>query len=163
SQPVTPRSCASARGCGPRSRPVDERRHQEQAEDRLAADVVGRAAVAGVAGSRPRLCRGVGPGGRPLSHRHRVRRFHDNRDAPRPPAVVVACAATMLLFRLVIAIDAGRRVRTGSIVGRKPWYRSAWVAAVSMIALDIAWSAIAVDYYRPGWRSFRVASGSEMP
>jgi signal peptidase I len=81
---------------------------------------------------------------------------------PTPIALAIVAAAEAL-FRLVIAADAGRRVRSGSIATGKPWYRSAWVAVVPMIAIGVGWQHAIVDYYRPGWRSFYVPSSSNVP
>jgi signal peptidase I len=79
------------------------------------------------------------------------------------PVALAAVAAAVVLFRLAIAIDAGRRVRSRSIAAGRPWYRSAWVAVVPMIAVGVAWQFIVADYYRPGWRSFYVPSSSNVP
>jgi signal peptidase I len=79
------------------------------------------------------------------------------------PFLLAAAAAIEVVFRLAIAIDAGRRVRAGSIVAGRPWHRSAWVAAVPMIALGVAWRFIVPDHYVPGWRSFYVPSSSNIP
>jgi signal peptidase I len=79
------------------------------------------------------------------------------------PVALAAAAAAVVLFRLAIAIDAGRRVRAGSIVAGKAWYRSAWVAALPMIAVGLGWRFTVTDHYRPGWRSFYVPSSSNLP
>jgi signal peptidase I len=79
------------------------------------------------------------------------------------PVALAAGAAAVVLFRLAIAIDAGRRVRSGSIVAGRRWYRSAWVAAIPMIAIGVGWQFTVADHYRPGWRSFYVPSSSNEP
>jgi signal peptidase I len=85
------------------------------------------------------------------------------RMMPPTGLVVAAFAIAVVLFRLALAIDAGRRIRSGSIVPGRPWYRSAWLAAIPMVAIGVAWQSTGADYYPPGWRSFHVSSGSNMP
>ena len=83
------------------------------------------------------------------------------RLVPPTPGAVAATAGAILLFQLAIAIDAIRSVRSRSIAAPRAWYRSTWLAAVGMIAIDIGLGG-AIPY-SPGWRSFHVASGSNMP
>ncbi|MBV8192298.1 MAG: signal peptidase I [Alphaproteobacteria bacterium] len=85
------------------------------------------------------------------------------RIVPPTPVALAMVVAGEALFRLAVAADAGRRVRSGSIVAGRPWYRSAWVAVVPMIAIGVAWQNAIIDYYRPGWRSFYVPSSSNVP
>jgi signal peptidase I len=79
------------------------------------------------------------------------------------PGAVAASAGTIVLFHLVVAIDAVRRVRLRSIAPSNPWYRSTWLAALAVIAIGVGLELSDVFPYSPGWRSFHVASGSNMP
>ncbi|HEV3493187.1 MAG TPA: signal peptidase I [Reyranella sp.] len=79
------------------------------------------------------------------------------------PGAVVASGCAILLFHLVVAIDAARRVRLRSIAPSNPWYRSTWLAAVVIIAISVGLELSNGFPYSPGWRSFHVASSSNMP
>ena len=79
------------------------------------------------------------------------------------PAAIVASAGALLLLPLLFAFDAFRRVYSRAMAIPRPWYRSTWVAAIVMIAINIGLQLSGTDYYSPGWRSFHVASGSNMP
>jgi len=79
------------------------------------------------------------------------------------PGAIVASAGVLLLLPLVIAIDAFRRIYSRAMAIPRPWYRSTWVAAIVMIAINIGLQLSETDYYSPGWRSFHVASASNLP
>lgn len=79
------------------------------------------------------------------------------------PGAIVASAGVLLLLPLVIAIDAFRRVYSRAMAIPRPWYRSTWVAAIIMIAINIGLQLSETDLYSPGWRSFHIASASNMP
>jgi signal peptidase I len=81
---------------------------------------------------------------------------------PTPGAVVASAIALLFILR-VIAIDAFRRVYSRSIAIPRPWYRSTWVAAIIMIAINISLQLSETDLYSPGWRNFHIASASNMP
>jgi signal peptidase I len=82
---------------------------------------------------------------------------------PPTPGIVAASAGVVLLFHLAVAIDAVRRVRARSMAAPWRWYKSTWVAAIAMIAINVGQQLSDVVSYSPGWRSFHVASGSNMP
>jgi len=79
------------------------------------------------------------------------------------PGAVVASAVALLSIPLVIAIDAFRRVHSRSMAIPRPWYRSTWVAAIVMITINVGLQLSETDLYSPGWRSFHIASTSNMP
>jgi signal peptidase I len=85
------------------------------------------------------------------------------RLVPPTPGALSAVATGLLIFRSAVAIDAVRRVRSRPMTAPRPWYRSTWLAAVVMIAIGIGVQLAREDSYSPGWRSFHVASGSNMP
>jgi signal peptidase I len=86
------------------------------------------------------------------------------RLVPPTPGTVAASAGALVLFRLAIAIDAVHRVRSRSMTAASgPWYRATWVMALAMIAIGAGLQQGEVLLYSPGWRSFHVASGSNMP
>jgi signal peptidase I len=85
------------------------------------------------------------------------------RMVPPTPGAVAGCAGAIVLFHLVVAIDAVRRIRLRSIAPSNPWYRSTWLAAVAVIAITVGLELGDVSPYSPGWRSFHVASASNMP
>jgi signal peptidase I len=85
------------------------------------------------------------------------------RFVPPTPGAVAASAGAIVLFHLVVAIDAARRIRLRSIAPANPWYRSTWLAAVAVIAISVGLELGDVFPYWPAWRSFRVASASNMP
>jgi signal peptidase I len=82
---------------------------------------------------------------------------------PPTAGAVVASAVALLFIPLVIAIDAFRRVYSQSMATPRPWYRSTWVAAIVVIAINIGLQLSKIDLYSPGWRSFHIASASNMP
>jgi len=82
---------------------------------------------------------------------------------PPTPGAVIASAVALLFVPLAIAIDAFRRVSSQSMAAPRPWYRSTWVAAIVMIAINIGLQLGGMDLYSPGWRSFHIASASNMP
>lgn len=82
---------------------------------------------------------------------------------PPTPGAVVASAVALLFIPLAIAIDAFRRVYSQSMATPRPWYRSTWVAAIVVIAINIGLQLSETDLYSPGWRSFHIASASNMP
>lgn len=79
------------------------------------------------------------------------------------PVTVATSACIVVIFHLVVAIDAVRRVRARSMAAPRRWYRSTWVAAIAMIAINVGKQLPEVYSYSPGWRSFHIASGSNMP
>jgi signal peptidase I len=85
------------------------------------------------------------------------------RIMPPTPGVVAASAGVVVLFHLAAAIDAVRRIRARSMAAPWRWYKSTWVAAIAMIAINVGQQESDVFSYSPGWRSFHVASGSNMP
>jgi signal peptidase I len=85
------------------------------------------------------------------------------RFAPPTPGAVAASASALALFHLVVAIDAARRIRLRSIAPANPWYRSTWLAAVAVIAISVGLELGDVFPYWPAWRSFHVASASNVP
>ena len=85
------------------------------------------------------------------------------RLVPPTPVALVASIAAVVLFRLAVAIDAARRVRSRSATAPSPWYRSTWLAVIAMIAIGVGLQFARPAAYSPGWRSFYVASGSNMP
>ena len=85
------------------------------------------------------------------------------RLVPPTPVALAASTAAVVLFRLAVAIDAARRVRSRSATAPSPGYRSTWLAAVAMIAIGVGLQFAREAAYSPGWRSFHVASGSNMP
>jgi signal peptidase I len=85
------------------------------------------------------------------------------RFMPPTAGIVAASAGVVVLFHLAVAIEAVRRVRARSVVAPWRWYKSTWVAAVAMIAINVGLQLSHGFSYAPGWRSFYVASGSNMP
>ena len=85
------------------------------------------------------------------------------RLVPPTPVAVAGSALFVLVFHLAAAIDAARRVRVRTAVAPVLWYRSTWTAAIAMIAINVALTSIDALQYSPGWRSFAVASGSNLP
>jgi signal peptidase I len=81
---------------------------------------------------------------------------------PPASAVVAAAGGTFLIFRLVIAADAFRRVRARQAAMPRSWYRSTWFAAIVMIAISLG-TGLSDMGFSPGWRSFHVASASNLP
>ena len=59
------------------------------------------------------------------------------RLVPPTPVALVASIAAVVLFRLAVAIDAARRVRSRSATAPSPWYRSTWLAVIAMIAIGV--------------------------
>lgn len=84
------------------------------------------------------------------------------RVAPTPGAVA-GSAGVIVLFRLVVSIHAAHRVRTRSVGSPVPWYCSTWFAAVAMIAINVGLQLVDAFPYSPGWRSFHIASASNLP
>ncbi len=83
------------------------------------------------------------------------------RVPPMPAAIVVFTAVT-LGYPLAVAIDAVRRARRNP-PSSSPWYRSTWVAAVVVLAISVGLRSIDLAGHPPGWRSFHIASGSNLP
>jgi signal peptidase I len=79
------------------------------------------------------------------------------------PVAVVALTGMLLLFRVAVAVDAASRVRARTTVSPVVWYRSTWAAAIAMIAICVGLGSVDALHYSPGWRSFYVASGSNLP
>jgi len=79
---------------------------------------------------------------------------------PPTPVIVATAGGVMLAFHLFAAGDAIRRVRSAGIVTPRPWYRSTWLAAIVMIAVG---AGVELAKPPPGWRSFHVASASNVP
>jgi signal peptidase I len=82
---------------------------------------------------------------------------------PPTPGIVAASAAVVLLFHLAIPFDAVRRVRARSMAPPWRWYKSTWLAAIAMSTIEVDQRLFDAFPYSPGWRSFHVASGSNMP
>jgi signal peptidase I len=82
---------------------------------------------------------------------------------PPTPGIVAASAGVVLLFHLAIPFDAVRRVRARSMAPPWRWYKSTWLAAIAMSTIDVDQRLFDAFPYSPGWRSFHVASGSNMP
>jgi signal peptidase I len=82
---------------------------------------------------------------------------------PPTAAALAGSAGGVLLYHLVVAIDAIRRVGSPSVTAPGRWYRSTWLAAIAMIAINIGLQLAREPFYTPGWRSFHVGSGSNMP
>jgi signal peptidase I len=82
---------------------------------------------------------------------------------PPTAAALVTSAGVVLLFHLVVAVDAIRRIRSRTVTTPGRWYRSTWLAAIAMIAIGGGLQLAREPFYTPGWRSFHVASGSNMP
>jgi len=82
---------------------------------------------------------------------------------PPTPGIVAATTGVVVLFHLAVAIDAVRCVRARSMAAPWRWYKSTWVAAIAMIAINVGQQLSDAFSYSPGWRSFHVASGSNMP
>jgi signal peptidase I len=85
------------------------------------------------------------------------------RLVPPTPGIVTASAGVVVLFHLAVAIDAVRRVRARLAAALRRWYRSTWVAAIAMISINIGLQLPDTLSHSLGWRSFYVASGSNMP
>lgn len=82
---------------------------------------------------------------------------------PPTPAMAATAACVMLGFRIVVAGDAVRRVRSMDIPQPRPWYRSTWLTGIAMIAVGAAAQAGFREGSSTGWRSFHIASGSILP
>jgi signal peptidase I len=85
------------------------------------------------------------------------------RLVPPTPGIVAASAGVVLLFHLAIPFDAVRRVRARSMAPPWRWYKSTWLAAIAMSTIEVDQRLFDAFPYSPGWRSFHVASGSNMP
>jgi signal peptidase I len=79
------------------------------------------------------------------------------------PAVVAVGIALVVIPRLVVTVDAVRRVRSRWVAGPRPWYRSTWLAAVVVVAVTLGIQSAAVADFPPGWQGFHAASESNMP
>lgn len=78
------------------------------------------------------------------------------------PGVVVLGVGIFLIFRIFVVMDAVRRARLLREAMPLPWYRSAWFAAIVMIAISLSIGLGDMTDAR-GWRSFHIASASNMP
>ncbi|MFO1082389.1 MAG: signal peptidase I [Reyranellaceae bacterium] len=82
---------------------------------------------------------------------------------PPTPIAIAAVTATWVLFRLAVASDALRRARRARAGGARPWYLSTWVVGIAMVAASAALQSAQAAWFPAGWRTFSVASESELP
>jgi signal peptidase I len=84
---------------------------------------------------------------------------------PTPPAVATLAvgAALLVALRLGAAIDAALRTRGRRVASSRPVYKSTWIAALVMVGLQLVMSSEVIGRPLSGWRSFSMASASEMP